>query len=51
MHLDLTKDEAVKMIQRDYKADVAIFDEIEAQALGMSDMIAEAIVRQFPNRF
>ncbi|WP_249315822.1 hypothetical protein [Bacillus sp. FJAT-49711] len=51
MHLNLTKDEAVKMIQRDYRADVAVFDEIEAQALGMSDMIAEAIVKQFPGRF
>ena len=38
-HLELTKKEAVTMIQKDYKADVAVFDEIEAEALAMSDMI------------
>ncbi|MEK4424630.1 hypothetical protein MHI10_05795 [Solibacillus sp. FSL K6-1523] len=46
-HLELTKTEAVTMIQKNYKADVAIFDAIEAEALAMSDMIASAIVQQF----
>lgn len=39
------------MIQKNYKADVEVFDEIEAEALAMSDMIASAIVMQFFNRF
>ncbi|MGE7024132.1 hypothetical protein [Solibacillus cecembensis] len=46
-HLELTKIEAVTMIQQKYKEDVAVFDEIEAEALAMSDMIASAIVQQF----
>ncbi|MFJ7731474.1 hypothetical protein ACIQXF_06205 [Lysinibacillus sp. NPDC097231] len=46
-HLALTKNEAVTMIQKDYKSDVQIFDDIEAEALDMSDMIAGAIVMQF----
>lgn len=51
MHLALTKLEAVNMIQKNFKADVDVFDEIEAQALAMSDMIAHAIVKQFPSMF
>nr|WP_223556106.1 MULTISPECIES: hypothetical protein [Lysinibacillus] len=46
-HLALTKKEAVAMIQKNYQADVQIFDVIEAEALAMSDMIASAIVMQF----
>lgn len=46
-HLSLTKDEAVTMIQKNYQKDIEIFDEIEAEALAMSDMIASAIVMQF----
>ena len=46
-HLALTKNEAVTMIQKDYQADVEVFDEIEAEALAMSDMMASAIVMQF----
>ncbi|MFJ7936880.1 hypothetical protein [Sporosarcina sp. NPDC096371] len=51
MHLALTKLEAVYMIQKNYKADIEVFDKIEAQALEMSDMIACAIVKQFPGMF
>ncbi|MER2090168.1 MAG: acetylglutamate kinase [Sporosarcina sp.] len=50
-HLALTKLEAVYMIQKKFKEDIEVFDKIEAQALEMSDMIAEAIVRQFPAMF
>ena len=50
-HLELTKNEAVTMIQKNYKADVEVFDEIEAQVLAMSDMIASAIIMQFFDRF
>lgn len=51
MHLALTKLEAVYMIQKNYKADVEVFDKIEAEALEMSDMIAGGIVNQFPGMF
>ena len=50
-HLELTKKEAVTMIQKDYQADIEIFDEIVAEALAMSDLIASAIVMQFFYRF
>lgn len=50
-HLELTKNEAVTMIQKDFQADIDVFDEIEAEALAMSDMIASAIVMQFFYRF
>ena len=50
-HLELTKQEAVSMITMDYEKDIAIFDEIETQALGMADAISNAIVKQFPNKF
>ncbi len=46
-HLALTKKEAVTMIQKNYQEDVHVFDDIEAEALAMSDMIASAIVMQF----
>ena len=51
MHLALTKYEAVCMIEKNFKEDIEVFDKIEAQALEMSDMIANAIVRQFYNQF
>lgn len=50
-HLALTKSEAVYMITKDYESGVQVFDEIEKQALEMADMISDAIVKQFPERF
>ena len=50
-HLALTKHEAVSMIQKNYEEDIRVFDQIEAQILEMSDMIAHAIVMQFPHMF
>ncbi|MFF2175113.1 hypothetical protein ACFVT8_01390 [Lysinibacillus sp. NPDC058147] len=50
-HLALTKKEAVTMIQKNYQEDIQVFDDIEAEALAMSDMIASAIVMQFGHLF
>jgi len=50
-HLRLTTIEATTMITKDFKADVAIFDQIEAEALEMADAISIAMVKQFPQMF
>ena len=50
-HLALTKFEAVSMIEKNYKEDVAVFDKIEAEALEMADAISDGIIKQFPSMF
>ncbi|PRR81886.1 acetylglutamate kinase [Clostridium luticellarii] len=46
-HLALTKSEAVNMLNKDYAANISVYDEIERQALEMADMMTEGIVEQF----
>ncbi|MFC5603583.1 acetylglutamate kinase [Sporosarcina koreensis] len=50
-HLALTKLEAVCMIQKNFELEVQVFDQIEAEALMMADMLSEGIFRQFPYMF
>ena len=50
-HLALTKQEAVYMIQKNYKASIDTFDKIEAEALEMADAISDGIVKQFHTMF
>jgi hypothetical protein len=51
MHLRLTTEEAVAHLQGKWRADVAAYDEVHRHILHMSDLIADGIVAQFPNRF
>ncbi len=46
-HLALTKAEAVARLSKEYAKDIAIFDQIEQEALMMADSFANGIIRQF----
>lgn len=46
-HLKMTESEAVTRIQKQYQKNVAIYDEIESQALAMADFMTSGILRQF----
>jgi hypothetical protein len=50
-HLALTKTEAVSLITKDFGTSISVFDQIQTQALMMADVMAEGIIKQFPNRF
>lgn len=50
-HLRVTKQEVVYRLNENYAEDIAAYDTIFEDILNMSDVIAYAIVKQFPDKF
>ena len=50
MHLDLTTQEAVFRLKKDWQSDIANFDKILTQALEMADALTDGICAQFPDK-
>ncbi|HKW69087.1 MAG TPA: glycosyltransferase [Candidatus Dormibacteraeota bacterium] len=50
-HLNLTKSEVVARLHGDWEADVAAFDQIFTEILTVAEVLADGIVRQFPEKF
>ncbi len=46
-HLELVENEAIYRLQKNYAADIALYDIIEDQALAMADVMSAGIIKQF----
>lgn len=50
-HLNLTKSEVVARLEGKWEADVEAFDQIFTEILTVADVLADGIVKQFPEKF
>lgn len=51
LHLSLTKQEVVARLEENWDADVEAFDQIFTEILTVADVLADGIIKQFPDRF
>jgi hypothetical protein len=49
-HLNLTTQEVVAQLGKDWAGSVAAYDKIHEQILAMADALSEGIMKQFPNK-
>jgi hypothetical protein len=50
-HLNVTAEEATARLKGDWAGDIAAFDKVHEQILGMADMLSAGIIRQYPAKF
>jgi hypothetical protein len=50
-HLDLTTQEVVAHLTKDWPADIAAYDKVHVQILHMADTLSSGIEAQFPKKF
>lgn len=50
-HLDLTLAEAVAHLEGRHGDEVKVYDQVFEQLMGLSDMLADGIAKQFPDKF
>jgi hypothetical protein len=51
LHLKLTTDEAVAVLQKDYDTAIKLYDDIFNEILVLADALYDGLVAQFPERF